>query len=55
MPSASSKSPARHLITVTRLTPSRAATAMLLRPSALASTIGARSASPCAVLRRSRS
>ena len=43
---------ARHLITVTRLTRSRAATAVLLRPSAQASTIRARSASPCAVFRR---
>ncbi len=43
---------ARHLITVPRLTPSRADTAVLLRPSAQASTIRARSASPCAVLRR---
>ena len=36
----------RHLITVFRLMPSRAATAVLLRPSAQASTIHARSASP---------
>src|SRR5206468_3965885 len=43
---------ARHLVTVFRLTRSRAATAVLLRPSAQASTIRARSASPCAVLRR---
>ena len=43
---------ARHLLTVVRLTPSRAATAVLLRPSAQASTIRARSASPCAVFRR---
>ena len=43
---------ARHLVTVTRLTRSRAATAVLLRPSAQASTIRARSASPCAVFRR---
>jgi hypothetical protein len=43
---------ARHQVTVPRLTPSHAATAVLLRPSAQASTIRARSASPCAVLRR---
>ena len=43
---------ARHLVTVLRLTPSRAATAMLLCPSALASTIRARNARSCAVLRR---
>ena len=43
---------ARHLVTVTRLTRSRAETAVLLRPSAQASTIRARSASPCAVFRR---
>ena len=43
---------ARHLVTVTRLTLNRAATAVLLRPSAQASTIRARSASPCAVFRR---
>lgn len=43
---------ARHLVTVPRLTRSRAATAVLLRPSAQASTICARSASPWAVLRR---
>ena len=42
----------RHLATVPRLTPSRAATATLLRPSAHSSTIRARSARPCAVLRR---
>ena len=42
----------RHFLTVVRLTRSRAATAMLLRPSAQASTIRARSASPCAVFRR---
>src|SRR5262249_50466780 len=42
----------RHLITVFRLTRSRAATAVLLRASAQASTIRARSASPCAVFRR---
>src|SRR6266852_4629297 len=42
----------RHLATVARLTPSRAATAMLGPPSAQASTIRARKASPCAVLRR---
>src|SRR5262249_58068049 len=35
-----------------RLTRSRAATAVLLRPPAQASTIRARSASPCAVFRR---
>jgi hypothetical protein len=44
--------PDRHFVTVVRLTPSRAATATLLRPSAQASTIRARSASPCAVFRR---
>ncbi len=43
---------ARHLVTVVRLTPSRAATAILGPPSAQASTIRARSASPCAVFRR---
>ena len=43
---------ARHRTTVPRLTPSRAATAVLLPPSAQASTIRARSAAPCAVLRR---
>src|SRR5262249_6104387 len=43
---------ARHLLTVLRLTPSRAATATLLPPWAQASTIRARSARPCAVLRR---
>jgi len=43
---------ARHLLTVLKLTPSRAATAVLLLPSAQASTIRARSARPCAVLRR---
>jgi hypothetical protein len=43
---------ARHFVTVPRLTPSRAATAMLGPPSAQASTIRARRASPCAVLRR---
>ena len=37
---------ARHLVTVPRLTRSRAATAILLWPSAQASTIRARSASP---------
>ena len=37
---------ARHLVTVVRLTPSRAATAILGAPSAQASTIRARSASP---------
>ena len=42
----------RHLATVPRLTPSRAATAMLGPPSAQASTIRARKASPCAVVRR---
>jgi len=40
------------LRTVVRLTPSRAATATLLPPCAQASTIRARSARPCAVLRR---
>lgn len=43
---------ARHLLTVLRLTPSRAATARLLPPCAQASTIRARSARPWAVLRR---
>ena len=43
---------ARHLRTVLRATPSRAATATLLPPPAQASTIRARSARPCAVLRR---
>jgi hypothetical protein len=43
---------ARHLVTVLRLTPSLAATARLLLPSAQASAIRARSARPCAVLRR---
>ncbi len=43
---------ARHLVTVPRLTPSRAATAILGPPSAQARTIRARSACPCAVLRR---
>jgi hypothetical protein len=43
---------ARHLVTVPRLTPNRAATAMLGPRSAQASTIRARSASPCAVFRR---
>jgi hypothetical protein len=43
---------ARHTVTVRRLTPSRAATAVLLPPPAQASTIRARSAKPCAVLRR---
>src|SRR6266851_5710413 len=43
---------ARHLLTVLRLTPSRAATARLLPPCAQASTIRARRARPCAVLRR---
>ena len=46
------KNRARHLLTVPRFTPSRAATAMLGPPSAQASTIRARKASPCAVLRR---
>jgi hypothetical protein len=41
------------LLEKNKMMPSRAATAMLLRPSAQASTIQARSASPCAVLRRS--
>ena len=43
---------ARHLTTVPRLTPSRAATATLLPPCAQASTIRARKATPCAVRRR---
>jgi hypothetical protein len=43
---------ARHVRTVARLTPGRAATAVLLLPSAQAGTIRARSARPCAVLRR---
>jgi hypothetical protein len=43
---------ARHLVAVLRLTPSRAATARLLPPCAQASTIRARNARPCAVLRR---
>ena len=42
----------RQRATVRRSTRSRAATATLLPPSAQASTIRARSASPCAVLRR---
>jgi hypothetical protein len=42
----------RHLVTVPRATPSRAATAISGPPSAQASTIRARNASPCAVLRR---
>ena len=42
----------RHFLTVVRLTPSRAATAILGPPSAQASTIRARSASPWAVFRR---
>src|SRR5262249_18639788 len=46
------KKRARHLLTVPRLTPSRAATATLLPPCAQASTIRARNARPCAVLRR---
>jgi len=50
--SRSRKNRARHLVTVLRLTPSRAATARLLPPWAQASTIRARSARPCAVLRR---
>ena len=50
--SRSRKNPARHRFTVLRLTPSRAATAMLLPPCAQASTIHARSARHCAVLRR---
>jgi hypothetical protein len=37
------------MLTVLRLTPSRAATARLLPPSAQASTIRARNARPCAV------
>ena len=43
---------ARHVLTVLRLTPSRAATARLLPPCAQASTIRARKARPCAVRRR---
>ena len=43
---------ARHLVTAPRLTPSRAATAIFGPPSAQASTIRARNASPCAVFRR---
>src|SRR6266702_3421202 len=50
--SRSCRNRARHLPTVMRLTPNRAATAMLLPPWAHASTIRARSARPCAVLRR---
>jgi hypothetical protein len=50
--SRAAKNRSRHFRTVARLMPSRAATAVLLRPSAQASTIRARSASPCAVLRR---
>ena len=50
--SRSRKKRARHLLTVWRLTLSRAATARLLPPWAQASTIRARSAGPCAVLRR---
>jgi hypothetical protein len=46
------KNRARHLLTVPRLTPSRAATATLLPPCAQASTTRARNARPCAVLRR---
>jgi hypothetical protein len=42
----------RHLATAPRLTPSRAATAMFGPTSAQASTIRARNARPCAVLRR---
>src|SRR6266536_1293981 len=42
----------RHFLTVARLMPSRAATAILGPPSAQAKTIRARSASPCAVFRR---
>ena len=42
----------RHLPTVTRVVPSRSATAMSLSPAALASTMRARRASACAVLRR---
>jgi hypothetical protein len=38
--------PVRHLVTVVRLRPSRAATAMLGPPSVQAKTIRARSASP---------
>ena len=47
-----SRNRARHLVTVPRLTPSRAATARLPPPCAQASTIRARKARPCAVLRR---
>ena len=50
--SRSRRNRARHLLTVLRSTPSRAATATLLPPCAQASTIRARSARPCAVLRR---
>jgi hypothetical protein len=42
----------RHRRTVVRLVPSRAATAVLFSPSAHASTMRARFARPCAVVRR---
>ncbi len=42
----------RHFPTVTRVIPSSAATAILLLPSAHSSTMRARWAKPCAVLRR---
>ena len=51
-PSRRAKNRDRHFQTVVRLTPSRAATAILGPPSAQASTIRARSASPWAVFRR---
>ena len=47
-----SRNRARHLVTVPRLTPSRADTARLLSPCAQARTIRARKARPCAVRRR---
>jgi hypothetical protein len=50
--SRSRKDSACHLLTVLRSTPSRTATARLLPPWAQASTIRARNARPCAVLRR---
>jgi hypothetical protein len=50
--SRSRRNRARQRLTVLRLTSSRAETAVLLPPSAQASTIRARSASPCAVVRR---
>jgi hypothetical protein len=50
--SRSRKNRARHRLTVLKLTPSRAATAVFLPPCAQASTIRARNARPCPVLRR---